>query len=210
MRLIPRFLMLAALLFVGYVLFREARIEQTTQATGSDPTKLILLFVGVTITAVIAAVMLASSIIPALGEMFGQMFYAPAAQAEKDPHADALGKIAQGDYEGAIEEYRKAFEKDPTDTLAISEAARLYCDKLHQPEEAVRILEAALDSEHPVDEGAFLATRLVDVYWNYQKDAMSARHILIQLAENLPETKHAANAHHRLMEIDRALAEGNG
>ncbi|MGC3989630.1 MAG: hypothetical protein QM796_08135 [Chthoniobacteraceae bacterium] len=206
MRLLPRLLILAALGFVGFVLFREARIEQLQPS--SDPSKIVLLFVGVTFIGVIGGTFLAGAIIPLIGEMVGHLFYTPDVKAEKDKHSVAMGKIAQGDYEGAAQEYLAAFEKDPTDTLAVSEAAHIYCDKLERPEEAARILEAAVEGEHPVDEGAFLASRLVDVYWNHFHDAIRARQVLIQIAENLPETRHAANAQHRLMEIDRALAEG--
>jgi len=206
MRLLPRLLILTALCFVGFVLFREARIEQLQPS--SDPSKIVVLFVGVTLIAVIGATFLAGAIIPMLGETVGHLFYTPDVKVEKSKHSAAMGKLAQGDYEGAAQEYLAAFEKDPSDTLAVSEAAQIYCDKLNQPAEAARILEAALEGEHPVDEGAFLASRLVDVYWNYFHDAVRSRQILIQLAENLPETRHAANAHHRLSEIDRALAEG--
>jgi tetratricopeptide (TPR) repeat protein len=206
MRLLPRLLILAALFFVGIVLFREARLEQATE--GSDPSKIVMLFVGVVFLSVIAATLLAGGIIPVVGELIGQLFYTPGQEAPKDKHAAAMGKIAQGDYEGAAQEYLAAFAKDPTDTLAVSEAAHLYSDKLNQPHEAARILEEAVEGEHPVEEGAFLASRLVDVYWNDLKDAVRARQVLIQIAENLPETKHSANAHHRLSEIDRALAEG--
>jgi hypothetical protein len=47
----------------------------------------------------------------------------------------------------------------------------------------------------------------VDVYWNQKRDASRARHMLMQIAETMPNTRHAANAMHRLHEIDRALAD---
>jgi len=207
MRLIPRTLILAALVFFGVVLFREARLNQAAQ--DPDQSKIVLLFVGVTFIGCIAAVFLASAIIPVLGEMIGHLFYTPDQQSDKAQHAAALGRIAQGDYEGAVREYLACYEKDPADTLAVSEAAQIYCDKLGQPEEAASILESAVEGDHPVEEGAFLATRLADIYWTRLNDASRARHVLIQLAEGLPDTKHAANAHHRLAEIDRALAGGS-
>jgi len=48
---------------------------------------------------------------------------------------------------------------------------------------------------------------MVDVCWLHQHDAIRARAILIKIAEDMPETREAANALHRLQEIDRALNE---
>src|SRR5690606_31905460 len=112
--------------------------------------------------------------------------------------AEALAKTARGDYEGAVAAYKKVVGKTPTDTHAISEAVRLQCDKLEDPNGAAAYLEHLLQNEWPMDDAAFLANRLVDVYWNYLQDADRSRPILEQIMSDMPETKHSANAAHRL------------
>jgi len=92
--------------------------------------------------------------------------------------------------------------------MALSEAVHLYCDRLHDYTAAASALETALQEELPVDESAFICNRLVDVYWIYQHDARSARRLLIQIAESMPNTKHSANALHRLQQIDHMLEQG--
>ena len=121
-----------------------------------------------------------------------------------------MAKIAQGDYEGAIEEYKKAsLRRPPDDTHALSEiiGPSLYCDKLHDHDAAELFMEDALQKEWPPEQGVFLASRLVDIYWTHKHDAARARHVLTQIAETMPDTKYAANAVHRMHEIDRTLAD---
>jgi len=126
---------------------------------------------------------------------------------EHDRHADAIAKLAQGDPEGAIEDYEAIFAKDPADTLALSEIARICCRDLGDTARAATVIEQALESEWPHEQSSFLANRLADVYL-LQGDPVRARQLLIQIAENMEGTKFAANAQHRLHELDRAIEAG--
>lgn len=190
-----------SLAYLLFVLFREARSESV------DGGQLVLLFGGVVLAAVVLAVLATSFFMPAVGEWIGNFFFNPNEAPEKGPHADALGASARGDYPRAIEEYRRAFEKDPSDTLALSEIVRISCDKLHDCDAAAGLLEDALEKEWVPEDAAFLSSRLVDVYWNHQHDAKRARAMLMQIIETLPNSKYAANAQHRLHEIERRLAQ---
>jgi tetratricopeptide (TPR) repeat protein len=203
MRIFSRVLIVLALSWLAIVIFLEARDHQMSD--NADPTKLIVLFLSVIAVAVITGALVALSLVPAIGDLMGGFLFNPNERVEKSPHADAMAKMAQGDYEGAIKEYRAAYERDPNDTLALSEIGHIYCDKLGNYEAAAETFESALQEELPPDTAAFISSRLVDVYWNYQRDAIRARQILIQIAENMPDTKHAANAQHRLREIDQSL-----
>ena len=84
--------------------------------------------------------------------------------------------------------------------------AKIQCEHLENPAGAAETLEEALKKEWPPESAAFLSSRLVDVYWKYQHDAPSARALLMQIIEAMPETRHSANAMHRLQEIDKQLA----
>jgi tetratricopeptide (TPR) repeat protein len=204
MRNFTRGLIILGLLWLEIVLFQQ--VHHVSNSPDGDDTKVIVLFLAIIFLAIVIGGIVAIAIIPAIGETVGNFFFNPNQQIEKSPHSDALAKIAQGDYEGAIGEYRKNLAENPDDMHALSEIIHLYCDKLHDHDAAEQFLEESLKNEWPPEQGAFLASRLVDVYWNHKHDAARARHVLMQIAETMPDTKHAANAVHRLHEIDRALA----
>ncbi|MGB8355336.1 MAG: tetratricopeptide repeat protein [Chthoniobacteraceae bacterium] len=206
MRILARSIFILGLLLLTTVLYREAQALRNAEFV--DGTRVMILFLGIVFIAIIIGATVAITIVPAIGESVGSFFFSPNEQIEKDAHADAMAKIAQGDYEGAIEEYRAALEKNPEDTHAISEIVHLYCDKLDDPNSAEEILTEALEGEWPPEQSAFLCSRLVDVYWNHEGDGESATHILHQIIETMPDTKYAANATHRLHEIERAVASG--
>jgi tetratricopeptide (TPR) repeat protein len=206
MRIIVRISVVVVLGWVMLVLFQKAHVSQ---GINPDPSKLILYYLGVVGLGVVIGGIVSMSVLPAIGDQVGSFFYNPSTEIEKDPHHRALVKLANGDFQAAIDEYGKVVEKNPADTLALSEMVRIYCDKLHEPEPAAALLEGALQQEHwSNDDVAFLGERLVDIYWLHQRDGARSRSILLQIAEQMPETKHAANALHRLHEIDRAMLLG--
>lgn len=206
MRVFVRLLIISALAWLAYTLLLEARALQHKE--DADQTQVILLFGGVTVLAIVIGSITALSLLPALGESLANMFYGPNVEIEKDPHSVAVAKSAQGDFEGAIDAYMDIFEANPSDVMALSEVIHIYCDRLHDYEQAAKVLEEALQEEYPVENSAFLCNRLVDVYWLYQHDALKARQLLIQIAENMPDTKHAANAQHRLQQINHMVELG--
>jgi len=212
MRVFVRIVIIAALVWLAMVLFMGVHeLEKHTMDADGNPiqeneVKVMYYFGGITLVVISIGVVVALSLIPAIGDRVGAFFYNPNEQIEANPHADALACMAQGDYGGAIKDYFKAYDKNPLDTHAISEIAHIYCDKLEDDVAASATLEEVLKKEWPDEDSVFLRNRLVDIYWNYQKDAIRSREILIDIAENMPETKYAANAQHRLLEIDRALS----
>ncbi len=205
MRNLFRAIAIFGLLWLEILLYRQ--VETINHSENPDNTKIIILFGAIIFIAVVIGTIAAVVIIPSIGEVIGNFFFNPSQEIEKNPHSNAMARIAQGDYEGAVGEYKKNLEQDPNDMHAFSEIVHLYCDKLHNYDEAEHFLEEALKQEWPPEQGAFIASRLVDVYWNHRGDAERARHVLMQIAETMPNTRHAANAVHRLKEIDRALAD---
>jgi tetratricopeptide (TPR) repeat protein len=204
MRIIPRVLLVVLMIAGMYLLIEHVR----SFPENVEMSKLVTYYVAIMGLAAVTALVSCISLLPMLGELAGNFLFTPSQEIERGPHSDALAKLAAGDFEGAIEEYRKVFEEDPQDTHAASEIVRLYCDKLHQPEAASDFLVEALSVEgRTIEDWAYLSERMVDVCWTQQRDGMRARAILIQIAEQMPETRQAANAMHRLQEIDRALNE---
>ena len=200
---ITRLVIVAALLWGAYALFGQAQTAYSQENV--DGTRVVMLFAGMLLVALAAGGVFVISFLPDIGDGIGNFFFNPNEQIEKSPHADALAAVARGDYRKAVTEYEKAFVRDESDTMAVGEITHLYCDKLHEPDNAARYLEKMLDRDWPPEDAAFLSSRLVDVYWNHQHDAQAARSLLLQIMEMLPDTKHAANAQHRLHEIERQL-----
>jgi tetratricopeptide (TPR) repeat protein len=204
MRTPIRTILFVILLVVAFVLFHTARAAWGNPEVA--PSRILGLFGGFVVLGAGIAILFVTTILPAMVESMTNLFFNPNERIEKDPHSDAISAVARGDYEGAIEAYRAIYEEDPTDTLALSESAKIYCEHLNDPAAAAELIEEALKKEWPADGVAFLSTRLVDVYWKYQHDGRSARALLLQIMEVMPETRHAANASHRLQEIDKELA----
>lgn len=204
MRVITRLLIVAPLGWLVFVLFQNAHeIQQQEQPDGTQ----LFLYFGLIVLLVLAiGGVVGLAIVPLIGEQIGRFFYNPSETVERDPHAMAVAKIAQGDYAGAIAEYQGMVNKNPSDTLALSEMAKIYCDHLEEPQTAAELLEAAVQRDLAPADAGFLMSRLVDVYWDHMQDAIRARQLLIHIAETMPNTKFSANAVHRLREIDQALA----
>ena len=205
MRIIPRLVVIAALVWLAAVLFNDARGQANAEQL--DGIKVFMYFGAVVMIALVIGTIVAMSVIPAIGDAIGSYFFNPNQEIEKDPHSGAVALIAQGDYEGAIKEYQVAYAKNPDDTMALTEIVHLYCDKLQDYPAAELALTAALGRECAPEQWAFLSSRLADVYWNYQRDAARARPLLIQIAETMPDTKFAANAVHRIREIDHEIEQ---
>jgi len=208
MRVFVRLIIILALAYLGYVLFNEAHAANA-DAEHSDPTKLMLLFAGIIMIALVIGTILALSLVPAIADKVGGFFYNPDEKIEKDPSSVAISKMAQGDFQGAVEEYARIFEKNPDDTHALSEIVHIYCDRLGEPQKAAEVLENVLQNEWPPEQMAFFATRLVDVYWDYQRDAERSQAVLEQIIGAMPGTKFSANATHRLHDIQRIVLTGH-
>ena len=204
MSTLPRLLIFLGLAWITYVLFHDARVAMNKPDV--DMGHVVMLFGGLVLIGGSAGVLLALTIVPRIGEAFGNFFFQPAGQIEKDPHSAAQAAVLRGDYAAAVEEYRQILEGDPADTLAYSEIAKISCEHLDDAPGAAAALERALEREWAPEDAVFLSTRLVDVYWNHQRDAQNARALLLQIVESMPETRHAANATHRLKDIEHQIA----
>ena len=197
-------LLAIAFAWLAFVIFSEARAEQKKEK--ADDSKIVLCFLGVVLVGGAAGIMVVTHLMPVVGDAIGNLFFSPNQTIEKNPHGDAAAAMARGDYETAVQEYLKAFEADPHDTLALSEMAKIECEHLGNSGAAADVLEQALQREWTREDAAFLTSRLADIYWKYQHNARDARALLMQIIDTMEGTKHSANAQHKLQEIERALA----
>lgn len=142
-------------------------------------------------------------VLPALSHKVSQSMYADSnSKVEKDTLHDARAYVAQGDYENAVVEYRKALIKDPSNRLAWTDMAKLYAEKLEQPYLAAASLQEAYDEhEWQEEDGAFLLFRISEWQLDDCEDLDAGKATLAKVIEAYPETRHSANAMQQLRQL---------
>jgi tetratricopeptide (TPR) repeat protein len=143
-------------------------------------------------------------VIPMLGDAMSEAVFSSGEQIEQDEMTKAAAKIAQGDYQGALAHYEKMLEDKPDDPFPVAEIAKVHAERLRNPQAALKALEEHLQSKDwPVDDAAFIMFRIADVHLTHRHDYDAARDMLEQVISNFPNTRHSANAHHRMSEIEQ-------
>jgi len=140
-------------------------------------------------------------VLPVLAQKMTHAVYDSAEMVEADAMHDARAKVAQGDYVGAIEAFRQAAEADPLNRMPWVEISKIYRENLEDPRSALTTLRTALEGqEWQVNDAAYLMFRVAELYDEDLNDRASATTILLQVTEQFPNTRHSANARHRLHE----------
>ena len=140
-------------------------------------------------------------VLPAIAHRVTHAVYDSAEMVEQDPMHDARAKVAQGDWEGAIEAFRAAAAADPLNRLPYVEIAKIQLDQLEDAPAAVHTLRQAIEGqEWQENDAAYLMFRLAEIYDSKMDDRMSAGTIMQQVIDQFPESRHSANARHKLRE----------
>ncbi|MGB0774613.1 MAG: tetratricopeptide repeat protein, partial [Akkermansiaceae bacterium] len=141
-------------------------------------------------------------ILPMITEKATHMVYDSGEMVESDPLHDARAAYARGEYDVAIEVYRSVAETDPYNRLPWVEVAKIQHDNLEDPVAAMETLRSALEShEWPINDAAYFMGRIAEIYADDLEDPASCITILQQIVETFPETRHSANATHKLREM---------
>lgn len=141
------------------------------------------------------------SVLPSIAHRFTHAVYDSAEMVETDPMHDARSLVAQGDYEGAIEAFKVAHQADPLNRLPWVEIAKIQKESLDDPAAAIETLRSALESqEWQVNDAAYFLFRLAELYDEDLENRDAAVQILQQVCDEFPETRHSANARHKLHE----------
>jgi len=144
-------------------------------------------------------------ILPAMGDWIGNLFYSAPEEAKPDKYTEAASKLAQGDYNGAIKAYQSITRDEPEARFPHIEIAKIQVDHLHDPDAAINTVQTALDSRQwPENDAAFLMFRLADLYHEHKQDDETTKAFLNRVIESFPETRHSANARHKLNELEQA------
>jgi tetratricopeptide (TPR) repeat protein len=163
----------------------------------------ILPLISVIVLAVVGGIFFVTVLLPKLGDAVGTVMYSSGEEIQADSSMRAAAFMAKGDYEGAIDEYKKAITEKPGDPFPVSEIAKIYAEKFKEPDRALTYLQAHLEShEWAEDNAAFLMFRIVDIHMHEHRLA-EAKDILEQVVGNFPGTRHAANAKHKINEVEQ-------
>ena len=149
-----------------------------------------------------AAFMFITYVLPNLVHRATQEMYGSGEEVETDPMHDARALFAQGDYEGAIGAYHVVAKSHPDDRFPWLEMAKIHNDNLEDPDAAIAVLKEGLESqEWTVNNAAFFLFRIAELYEKEKEDRDTTVQLLHQIVELFPETRHSANATHRLREM---------
>jgi len=144
-------------------------------------------------------------LLPWIGDAIGESMYSSGEQLEQDGLMKAAACISQGDFEGALAHYQAMIEEKPEDPFPAAEMAKVHAERLGDPQTAIQVLKNHLQRrEWSVDDAAFLLFRVVEVQTNHLHDFTAARATLEQVIASYPNTRHSANAHHKISELDQA------
>lgn len=153
--------------------------------------------------AIVGGIFFVTVVLPRIGDAVGTAMYSSGEEVKQDGSMKAVAKMASGDYEGAIVEFKKMIAEKPDDPYPISEISKIYTDKLQQPDNAIVFLQGHLEAKAwSEDNAAFLMFRMIDIYF-HQKAWEHAKDILEQVAGNFPGTRHSANARHKINELEQ-------
>ncbi|BCX47154.1 hypothetical protein HAHE_10620 [Haloferula helveola] len=153
------------------------------------------------LTAGLVGVIFVFDLLPAIAHRMTHAVYDSAEEVEEDPMHDARAKLAQGEYDEAVAAFRDAAAADPMNRLPWVEIAKVQRDQLKDPHAAVATLREAIEGQEWLqNDAAFLMFRLAEIYDESLQDRMSASMIMQQVIDQFPETRHSANARHKLQE----------
>lgn len=128
-----------------------------------------------------------------------------------DGMREARSLMARGDHEGALVTLRQVLIEDPGNRMAWLELAKIQRSQLEDPGSAIAVLHEALTArEWEVDDAAFLLFRVAEIHEKDLGDLAMARAVMQQVIDQFPQTRHAANATHKLRELDGAEPSSGG
>ena len=154
------------------------------------------------ITVLYAGILGVIYFLPAAVDKVSEEVYGSTAEADDDGMHDARAAFAKGEFTEAIRLYREVWEEDKANRFPIVEVAKIQHDNLESPSLAVDTLREALESnDWRENDAAFFMFRIADIYENDLEQHDGAIQILKQVIEELPGSRHAANATHKLREL---------
>jgi hypothetical protein len=126
--------------------------------------------------------------------------------SERTGPADAVTQaqayVAQGEWDEAIARYRQAAKEQPENRLPWVKIGMLQLERKEDPEAALKTFNEALErGGWRENDEAFFIFRKIEIHENHLNNHDRAVTLLHEVIERFPETRHSANANHKLHEL---------
>jgi tetratricopeptide (TPR) repeat protein len=158
----------------------------------------------VLLIAVVGGFFVVLVVLPRFGDAVSTALTSSNEEVKLEGASKATALVAQGDYEGAIEEYERVLKEKPDDAFAVSEIAKICTDKIGDPIRGLHVLRTQLESRTwKPDDAAFLMFRMVDIHIK-EESLDEAKELLEQIVITFPNTRHVGNATHKINEVEQA------
>jgi len=155
------------------------------------------------ITVIYGGILAVIYLLPMFVDRMSEELMGSGEEMGEDPRASAREAVSEEDFPEAIRIYRQIWKEDSSNRFPMVEIARIQRDKLESPAVAVMTLSEALDAhEWEEEDAAFLMFRMIEIYDKDLDDKESVVKTLKRAVEDLPGTRHAANATHQLRELE--------
>jgi tetratricopeptide (TPR) repeat protein len=139
-------------------------------------------------------------VLPAWAQRMTHSVYDSGEEVEETALHEARSLIAQGDYENAIEAFKRAAAEEPLNRVPWVEISKIQKQQFHDTPAAIQTLRTAVEGqEWEINDAAFFLFRLAELYDEVQ-DRSTAVVMLRQVIDQFPDTRHSANARHKLHE----------
>ena len=151
------------------------------------------------LSAGLVGIVFVTQVLPVIAQKMTHAVYDSGEEAEPDPFHDARVLMAQGEWQAAIEAFKKAVEQDPLNRMPYVEIAKIQKFHLEDPLAAITTLREAIEGqEWQENDAAFLMFRLAEIYDEDAGDREAAVAIMEQVLDQFPKTRHSANARTKL------------
>lgn len=180
---------------------QEQKVERLEQGEAEHAENVFTGMLMSFLTAGYLGVVFVAYVLPVIAHKFTHAIYDSGEMVETDVMHDARALVAQGDYPGAVEAFKEAAKSDPSNRLPWVEIVKIQRENLEDPDAAIATLRHLLETQvWPERDASYFLFRLAELYDEDKEDRMSAAAILQQVVDQFPETRHSANARHRLRE----------
>ena len=147
---------------------------------------------------IVIAVLIAPPIARMCGEkVAGGLFYPDKGRMMKEC-SRARSLAAQGKFEQAIEEYRRALEKEPDNVRLRMDIAEIYSREMKDFRRAVAELEECLNIRLGENQGTSVLNRIADIYETDLRDPDAAVEAPSRITRKWPLTVSAERAEQRM------------
>lgn len=157
---------------------------------------------GILITVPVMVYCIFRFIAPWFAGLFERAVFGSGEATLRPQYSRAEALYHQGDWTNALAEYREVIKQYPEDVYAHLRIGEMLLQHFYDPEGAIQEFHSALEHSVKQEQRAFIRNRLADLYVEQLRDFEKARHHILQILEEMPNTRYAQLAQKRLVALN--------